>query len=77
MTKLLWQAEISESDPDLLSFVAIDSETDDLPVGNEMSHWLPEALQEKDVEIKRCEALYRQAALDACENIIRRWKDLV
>lgn len=77
MTKLLWQADISESDADLLVFVAIDSETDDLPVENERSHWLPEALREKDIEIKRCEDLYRQAALDASENIIRRWKGLV
>lgn len=74
MQKLLWQTEITEDDPDLLSFMAIDSETDDLPVGEERRHWSTQALRERDVEIRRCEALYRQTAIEACRRIIERWK---
>ena len=77
MQMLLWQAEVSEDDHDLLSFIGIDSETVDLSVGEERQYWSLEALKEKDVEIKRCEDLDRKTALEACENIIRRWKDMV
>jgi hypothetical protein len=77
MQGLLWQAEDSEEDGDLLVFIGIDSETDDLPVGEERQHWSEEALKEKDIEIRRCEKLYREAAREACARIIERWKDIV
>jgi len=77
MQGLLRQTEVSEDDSDLLSFMGIDSETDCLPVGKERQHWSAEALKEKDIEIDRCEKLYRETAREACMSIIERWKDTI
>jgi hypothetical protein len=77
LSGLRFELDVPEDDEDFLSFVAIDSETDDLPVGQEREFWSPEALKEKDVEIQRCEDIYRQSATEACESIIRRWKGKV
>jgi hypothetical protein len=77
LSGLKYELDIPEDDEDFLTFVVIDSETDDLPVGEVRAFWAPEALKEKDVEIQKCEDFYRQSATEACESIIRRWKDKV
>lgn len=53
-------------------FVAIDSETDDLPVGAVRDLWEVGALARKDIEIGRCEKLYRTQALEACSALVER-----
>jgi len=70
MSGLRFDTELPEDDEDFLALVAIDSETDDLPVGSERELWSAEALREKDIEIQRCEELYHQDAIDACERLI-------
>lgn len=70
MSGLRFDTELPEDDEDFLALVAIDSETDDLPVGSEREQWWAEALREKDIEIQRCEERYRQDAIDACERLI-------
>jgi hypothetical protein len=62
-----------ERDPDLNIFVGIDSETDDLPIGNVRQYWAPDALAQKDVDIARCEGMYRKAALRAASHLITRF----
>lgn len=54
----------------LRTFRGIDSETDDLPLGPVRHEWHPDALAVKDAELARCEAMYRQNALEACKEII-------
>lgn len=66
-------AGIDEFDPDFRTFVAIDSETDDLPVGESRRHWAADALARKDVEIARCEDLYRAEAREAASHLIARF----
>jgi hypothetical protein len=53
-------------------FVAIASETDDLPVGAVRSLWDLAALVRKDLEIERSEQFYRPQALEACRVLIER-----
>jgi hypothetical protein len=62
-----------EWDPDFLTFVGIDSETDDLPIGPTRQHWAPDALAKKDAEIARCEALYREPAREAASHLVARF----
>ena len=57
---------------DFLPFVAIDSETDDLPIGPVRREWNAEALARKDIEIARCEAIYKSQAIEACKRLITR-----
>ena len=60
-------------DPDFLTFVAIDSETDHLPVGDVRRHWAPDALVIKDKEIRAAEAFYRDLAFAGCERLLARF----
>jgi hypothetical protein len=56
---------------DLFSpFVAIDSKARGLPVGAVRDLWEAEALARMDIEITRCEELYRAQALEACSRLI-------
>src|ERR1700694_480739 len=49
--------------------IAIESETDSLPIGEVRKLWAPEALQTKQPEIERAEALWKTEFIDACRRI--------
>jgi hypothetical protein len=49
--------------------IAIESETDHLPVGVIRQLWASDALKEKDVEIARAEERYRADFLETCRRI--------
>jgi hypothetical protein len=49
--------------------IAIESETDDLPIGGVRKLWAPYALEAKDAEIARAEELYRAQFLEACKRM--------
>jgi hypothetical protein len=68
---LLSNPEIASRE-DCNLFNGIASETDDLPIGRVREEWHPDFLPEKDREIARCEALWRDDAMEACERIIVR-----
>src|SRR5688572_25757107 len=53
-------------DEDFVGFVAIDSETDTLPIAEVRTLWNEEALVEKDREVEEAERLYRERALEDC-----------
>ena len=61
-------------DPDFLRFVAIDGDTDHLPVeAAERARWDPAALAAKDAELAAAEAHWREAAREGCERLIARF----
>ena len=62
------EPELSEM---LLVFTGIDSETDNLPVGEVRQHWRAEALEGKDREITEAEELYRDSAMKAATSLVR------
>jgi len=49
--------------------IAIESETDALPVGEVRKLWATDALEAKDAEIASAEELYRAQFLEACKRI--------
>lgn len=55
---------------DFITFDAVDSETDDLPVDVERKNWSAEALKRKDAEIAEAEALYKKNVTAACRKLI-------
>lgn len=61
-------------DDDWRIFIGIDSETDDLPVGEVRRHWAPDALAAKDIEIQGAEATYRDSAMAAARNLLQRYE---
>lgn len=60
-------------DADLRTFVAIESETDSLPVGEVRKLWAPDALERKDVEINRAGKLYQAVAREAATRLVQRF----
>ena len=62
-----------DHDDDFMTFVAIDSETDHLPVDWERRNWSIEALERKDKGIMEAEAHYKDAAFAACKILIERF----
>jgi hypothetical protein len=60
-------------DEDFVPFVAINSETDHLPVDRERSNWSSEALIRTDLEIANAEAKYKESAIEACKTLIDRF----
>ena len=61
-------------DPDFITFVAVDSETDHLPVDSERANWSTEALARKDTEIAQAEKLYEEDVFLACRKLIERFR---
>jgi hypothetical protein len=72
------QSRISsrDHDPDFLPFVAIDSETDHLPVGDVRQYWAADALARVDHEIQAAEAFHRDQAIEACERLLVRLRSI-
>jgi hypothetical protein len=73
LAQLLARGGLEHSDPDFVTFYAIESETEELPIGAVRRLWAEEALADKDKEIARAEALYRDIALQSCRNLIARF----
>ena len=59
---------------DFLTFDAIDTETDHLPVDKERKNWSTEALKRKDEEISEAEDLYKNNAIAACKKLVERFR---
>ena len=64
---------IHHLDDDFVGFVAIDSETDALPIGDVRRLWNEEALVHKDREVEEAERLYRDGAFEGCRKLIARF----
>lgn len=71
----LFQSEAGwfQNDADFIPFIAINSQTDHLPIDYERKNWSVEALQRKDKEIEKAEAAHQDDALAACRILIARF----
>ena len=67
------RVSLDEFDPDFVTFLAIESQTDHLPVGEDRRHWAADALALKNLEIARCEELHRPEALEAASHLVARF----
>jgi len=63
----------ADRDADFTFFIYLESETDHLPVGDVRQHWNAEALRDKDPEIMRVEAFYRERAFEICRRLIQKY----
>ena len=66
-----------QENPQWNIFVAVDSQSDHLPVGSVRDQWNAEALAEKDREISELEDLYRERVCDAARNIRDQYQEYV
>jgi hypothetical protein len=70
---LRFTAKIEDFDPDILTFVAINSEADALPNVANRQYWSPEALAKLQPEIERLEKWAHDFARVSCHRIIERF----
>ena len=70
---LLRRLGLPREDPALEVLIAIESETDTLPVGPEREQWAPEVLESRASEIAEAEAWARRVGEQAFHDITRRW----
>jgi hypothetical protein len=70
-----WRFDVgAERDRDFAFFIAVDSETDHLPVDEVRQHWSPDALRAKDDELRNFEASVRDEAFRVCRSLIQRYE---
>lgn len=62
----------SANDEDFLVFKGIESETDELPIGEARRNWNEAALKDKDAEIEEYEDKVRTSVFDACRRFIQK-----
>lgn len=73
VSALRFSVGVSEFDPDLLKFVAVESETDHLPPPHVQHRWSSAALQHLEPEFEKTEIWAKGVAVQACQNIIERF----
>jgi hypothetical protein len=68
--------DLDESNPDVVTFLAIDRETDHRLFAESLQNWArPHALARKDAAVARCEEAHRSNALGAAARLVTRFAD--
>jgi hypothetical protein len=73
LAALRHEIDTAANDADFLVFVAIDSETDALPLGAVREHWDQGALARLNPEIEEAEHWAFTVGADACKSLIARF----
>lgn len=73
LATLRHDAEVDDNDPDFTVFVAIESNTDELPIGAVRAHWHEDALARLEPEIEAAEAWAFEQGAAACASLIARF----
>ena len=73
LSRLRTCLSLPADDPDFSLFVAVDSETDHLPLGSVREHWSTDALARLQPEIQIAESHARQSCTHAAQAIIERF----
>ena len=74
LVSLRERAKLAQFDPDIVPFVAIDSETDALPVGEVRKFWSTGALAKSESKAEAAERWARDVGAKPCQNLIDRFK---
>jgi len=71
--RLRSSAELAASDTDIIPFIAIESETDALPNGDDSQYWAPDALMRLKPEIDSAEKWAQDIGTAAVNRLIERF----
>jgi hypothetical protein len=72
---LRFEVEVEERDQDFIPFVAVESETDHLPIGVEAVNWSDEALVRKELELKQAREWAMETVHTECASLVARFAD--
>ncbi|MGB7270896.1 MAG: hypothetical protein WBC90_15395 [Albidovulum sp.] len=75
IVRLLRLAELSDNDPDNLVFIAIESETDDVPLGEARRHWSRSAVNANSANWDEAEAWAKRTGSNAAKNLVQRLEE--
>jgi hypothetical protein len=73
LASLRHEAGVEENDEDFLAFVAIASETDDLPIGPSRKHWSAEALEKHQPLIEKATQWAKEVGATSCQSLLSRF----
>jgi len=73
LATLRHEAGVRDDDADFMTFVAIDSETDELPIGQVREYWDSAALEKLEPEIQAAEGWAKEIGKSACVALIARY----
>jgi hypothetical protein len=73
LAALRFETDTAADDADFMVFVAIDSETDTLPLGAVREHWDQDALARLEPAVEEAEQWASNAGTDACRSLIARF----
>jgi hypothetical protein len=73
LASLRWEVEVDEWDEDFVTFSAISSETDSLPVGQVRAHWSSEALERLEPQMQSAVAWAIVQITPACQSVVQRF----
>src|SRR5438445_10689637 len=63
----------ADRDPDFVTFIGIDSETDQFPVGDVRQQWDAQALAKYDAERDQAEQHYRPYGLESARKLVAKY----
>ncbi|GAB4059928.1 DUF2489 domain-containing protein [Uliginosibacterium sediminicola] len=75
LASLRHEAAVEDSDEDFLAFVAIASETDDLPIGQSRKHWSVEALEKHQPLIEKATQWAKEVGTAPCQSLVSRFNN--
>jgi hypothetical protein len=73
LASLRQEAAVEENDEDFSAFVAIASETDDLPIGPSRKHWSAEALEKHLPLIEKATQWAKEIGTTSCQSLVSRF----
>lgn len=73
LASLRHEAGVEENDVDFLAFVAIASETDDLPIGPSLQHWSAAALEKHQSPIEKATQWAKEVGATSCQSLVSRF----
>lgn len=73
LSTLAYYVGLEQFDQDFIAFVAVDSETDALPIGSARQYWNPDRLKDLEPKIKEAEEWAKDFSLEKCHSIIKRF----
>ncbi|MDO9106973.1 MAG: DUF2489 domain-containing protein [Methylovulum sp.] len=65
---------VEENDSDFMTFVAIASETDGLPIGSSREHWSKKALIRHQPQVEAATVWAKQFGIGALHSLVRRFR---
>jgi len=73
LSSLRHQIEVQDGDQDFIVFVAVDSETDNLPIGKPRQFWSKGSLERLEPEIQKAIEWAKKVSLEQCKSLVKRF----